>query len=536
MHPTLYQLNTRVHLTRLARQLGRPSTLDDLPDSLFSELAHHGFHWVWLLSVWRTGPFAASISRSHPAWREEFQHSLPDLEEADIGGSGFAITEYAVHPDLGGPAALQRVRQRMQSHGLKLLLDFVPNHVAPDHAWVWQHPDFFVAGTPHDLLAQPQNYLRLNTAAGERIIAHGRDPYFDGWPDTVQLDYSNPAVVEQMTQQLLAIAQQCDGVRCDMAMLLLPDVFLRTWGRAALEFWPQAARRIRERHPKFLLLAEVYWNREWDLQQQGFDYTYDKQLYDRLRAGDASSARDHLRADLTFQNRLARFLENHDEPRAAAVMSADQQEAAAIITYFIPGMRFFHEGQADGHLVRISPHLIRGPDEPTNERLRSFHERLWQTLRDPVFHEDTWQQLDCLPAWHDNPSHDCFLCFAWKPVATNSSVASDSNAAADQASAAVTTWQLIAVNFAPHRSQCFVRWPRQTHHDQLSTTPIPHDARIALTDRLSDARYERELHDLLTRGLYLDLPAWGYHIFTVSNVVTTGASRLDAIVVSNSPD
>ncbi len=127
------------------------------------------------------------------------------------------------------------------------MLDFVPNHMGPDHPWVEDHPDYFVAGTEDDLQKNPQNYIRVKRSQGDMILAYGRDPYFSGWPDTLQLDYSNPATVEAMTKELLRISGQCDGVRCDMAMLVLPDVFERTWGRKAQSFWPDATKAVREK-------------------------------------------------------------------------------------------------------------------------------------------------------------------------------------------------------------------------------------------------------------------------------------------------
>jgi glycosidase len=180
------------------------------------------------------------------------------------------------------------------------------------------------------------------------LLAYGRDPYFPGWPDTVQLNYANPALQEAMVGELTKIAGQCDGVRCDMAMLILPDVFERTWGQRAPLFWPKATQRVRERFPHFLLMAEVYWDLEWTLLQQGFDYAYDKRLYDRLREGHARPVREHLHAGLDYQNKLARFLENHDEPRAATAFSAEVHKAAAVITFLSPGLRFFHQGQFEG--------------------------------------------------------------------------------------------------------------------------------------------------------------------------------------------
>src|SRR5262249_42233979 len=158
------------------------------------------------------------------------------------------------------------------------------NHTALDHPWVNQHPEFYMHGTEADRARESQNYVSATWAAGSPTLAYGRDPYFPGWPDTLQLDYGNPATQEAMVGELLKIADQCDGLRCDMAMLVLPEVFERTWGRAAPSFWPNATQRVRERVPGFLFMAEVYWDLEWTVLQQGFDYAYDKRLYDRLRA------------------------------------------------------------------------------------------------------------------------------------------------------------------------------------------------------------------------------------------------------------
>src|SRR5262245_59069268 len=109
-YPSLFQVNTRVWLTDLAQRLGRPVTLDDIPDEDLDRIAGMRFDWIWLLSVWQTGAVAQRISRSNPEWRAEFEHTLPDLREGDITGSGFAITGYSVHTSLGGDAALARLR------------------------------------------------------------------------------------------------------------------------------------------------------------------------------------------------------------------------------------------------------------------------------------------------------------------------------------------------------------------------------------------------------------------------------------------
>jgi hypothetical protein len=484
-YPSLYQINTRAWLTELSRSLGRPATLDDVPDAELDRLAQMGFDWIWLLSVWQTGLAGQRVSRSNSGWRREFQETLPDLREEDIAGSGFAVAGYTVHSQLGGDAALARLRERLSKRGLRLLLDFVPNHTGLDHPWVETHPEYYIAGTELDLARAPHNYTWVKRKAGDLLLAYGRDPYFAGWPDTLQLNYALPAMQEAMIGELQRIAGQCDGVRCDMAMLVLPDVFERTWGVRAPLFWPNATRRVRECHPGFLFMAEVYWDLEWTLQQQGFDYAYDKRLYDRLREGRARPVREHFHAGLDYQDKLARFLENHDEPRAAATFAPGVHQAAAVITFLSPGLRFFHEGQFSGRKKRISPHLVRRPDEPVDADLAKFYDRLLAVLRQPVVRDGRWQLLECVPAWDGNWTSDCFLAFAWQGPGGER--------------------LLAAVNYAPNQSQCYVR---------LQFTDLG-GRQWRLEDQVVAAVYDRDGGDLQSRGLYLDMAPWQACVFAL---------------------
>ena len=485
-YPSLYQINTRVWLTELSRRLGRRPTLDDIPEVELDRIAQMGFDWVWFLSVWQTGLAAQKVSRSNPEWRKEFQETLPDLREEDIAGSGFAITGYSVHEQLGGDAALARLRERLKKRGLKLMLDFVPNHMALDHPWVEDHPEYFVRGTELDLARAPQNYTWIKRQHGDLLLAHGRDPYFPGWPDTLQLNYANPATQEAMIGELLKIAGQCDGVRCDMAMLVLPDVFERTWGQRAPLFWPTATTRVRERTPGFTFMAEVYWDLEWTMQQQGFDYAYDKRLYDRLREHHAKPVREHFHAGLDYQDKLARFLENHDEPRAAATFPPEIHKAAAAITFLSPGLRFFHQGQFEGRTKRISPHLSRGPDEPINQELREFYDRLLAILRQSAFRDGDWRLLECTPAWDGNWTSDCFIVFAWESPGGNRFI--------------------VAVNYSANQSQCHVRLPFENLRGK----------KWKLQDQLSAAEYDWNGDDLTGRGLFLDMKPWQACVFALT--------------------
>jgi hypothetical protein len=486
LYPSLYQINTRVWLTVLSQALGRAATLDDIPDAELDRLAKKGFDWVWFLSVWQTGPAGRRVSRTNPEWRREFQETLPDLREEDIAGSGFAITGYTVHDHLGGDAALRRLRERLRARGLRLLLDFVPNHTALDHHWVEEHPEYYVPGTDQDMVRAPQNYTVVKRTQGDCLLAHGRDPYFSGWPDTLQLNYGNPATQEAMIAELVKIAGQCDGVRCDMAMLVLPDVFERTWNIRAQPFWPHATHRVRAQAPDFCFMAEVYWDLEWTLQQQGFDYAYDKRLYDRLRDGHVLPLREHFHAGLDYQNKLARFLENHDEPRAAATFPLAAHQAAAVITFLSPGLRFFHQGQFEGRRKRISPHLCRGPAEAADQQLQQFYDRLLAVLRQPVVREGQWQLLECQSAWEGNWTWDCFLAFAWQGPGVDRF--------------------LVTVNYAPNQSQCYVRLPFADLDG----------SQWRLQDQMAGVVYERDGSDLRGRGLYLDVLPWQTSVFALT--------------------
>src|SRR5579872_5399695 len=211
-NPALYQVNTRVWLTELSRKLGRTATLADIPDAELDRLAEMGFDWIWMLSVWQTGLAGQQVSRTNPEWRREFQETLPDLRDEDIPGSGFAIAGYTVQKALGGDAALARLRERLKARGLRLMLDFVPNHTGLDHPWVNDHPEYYIAGSELDLARAPKNYTWVKRPQGDLLLAYGRDPYFDGWPDTLQLNYANPATQAAMIGELERISTQCDGL------------------------------------------------------------------------------------------------------------------------------------------------------------------------------------------------------------------------------------------------------------------------------------------------------------------------------------
>jgi hypothetical protein len=477
--PTLYQIHTRDWLWRLS-QSDRLITLDQIPDGELDRLTGFGFNWLYLLGVWQTGEAGREMS-AQQASHAEYDVALPGWQQADVVGSPFAVVSYDVHRDFGGNTALSVLRERLRKRGIRLILDFVANHTAIDHPWAHEQPDYYVSGTEDDLAREPQNYIRLNDG---RIVAHGRDPYFPGWSDTLQLNYGNAALRSAMRAQLVAISQICDGVRCDMAMLILPEIFKKTWSIETAEFWTEAIRSAREQHPDFLLMAEVYWGLEWELQQRGFDFTYDKELLDRLLERNADRVHGQLMATPEFQAKSARFLENHDEQRIAAILPVDVHKAAAILTYLVPGLHFFHDGQLSGYLRKPNIHLAHRAPEPPNPDFEHLYKLLLNTL--PEVCRDRWQLLTTGPAWEGNLTFRDLICFNWfqngRPT------------------------YLIAVNYADHPSQCYVNLP----------LPLGSEGVVVLEDRMGHESYRREIDQIRKEGLYLALPAWGYNVFQVT--------------------
>jgi hypothetical protein len=482
-YPSLLQINARVWLRRLSGEAGKRITLSDIDDDVVDGWAESGVDWIWLLSVWQTGAMGREISRSDAELRAGYVGALPDLVEDDICGSGFAITAYAVADGLGGETALRAFRERLARRGIRLMLDFVPNHTACDHPWVRTHPEYYVRGSEAALAGAPRNYLQIETDHGTMHLAHGRDPNYPAWTDTLQLDYANPDLQRAQIAELAAVAGKCDGARCDMAMLLLPEVFQRSWGVTPEAFWPGAIAAVRAQYPAFTFLAEVYWDLEWTLQQQGFDYCYDKRLYDRLKIGAVGPIRDHLRARLAYQDRLARFLENHDEPRAAAEFPLPRHRAAAMVTFLSPGLRFFHQGQFEGARIRVPVQLCRGPVEPGDPAIAAFYSRLLRVIKaNDALRFGAWSQIEPKPAWSGNWSAGGFIIFAW---------------------AGGKNRYIVVVNYAGTRGQCRAPLP----------FPDLQGRSWRLTDMIGPEIYERNGAELVDPGLYIDHAPWHYNLF-----------------------
>ncbi len=485
--PLIYEINTWVWLDELSRRHRKAVDLAAVPKREWDTIASYGFDAVWLMGVWERSPAGIRIANANQGLVADFRRALPDFVEADNVGSPYCVRRYAVDSRLGGPEGLAAARSQLARRGLRLILDFVPNHVAPDHPWTSEHPEYFVRGDAEGLRRDPPSFVET----GGRIYACGRDPFFPAWPDVLQLNAFSGALRGAATETVQAIADQCDGVRCDMAMLLLNEVFQRTWGDRAGpppngEYWPELIGAVRERHPGFLFLAEAYWDLEWELQRQGFDYCYDKRLYDRLERGDAEGVRAHLGADLSYQQRLVRFLENHDEPRAAAVFPPGKDRAVAVAALAVPGAKLLHEGQFRGRKARLPVFLSRRPQEEPDTELEDFYLRLVAEITGEPFRTGRWE-LCATTGWPDNPTHRNLVAWCWEKGASR---------------------RLIAVNLSETPSQALLRVP---WGDLRGTT-------WRLDDRLTGKRFDRSGDEMAGAGLYVSLGAWGIHFWRVTAV------------------
>jgi hypothetical protein len=376
-HPVVYEINAWVWMDELSRKHGRPVTFSSVPREEWDALAFPGLDAVWFMGVWERSPAGIAVANRNEGLLENFRRALPDFQLEDNVGSPYCVRRYTVDEHLGGRYGLEDAREELAKRGLKLILDFVPNHVAPDHPWVVSHPEYFIQGSADDVQKDPASFLEVEG----KVFARGRDPYFPAWQDVLQLNAFAPGLRQAAIETVADIAGQCDGVRCDMAMLFLNGIFEGTWGGRAgwcpeTEYWIDMISAVKAAHPGFLFMAEAYWDLEWELQERGFDYCYDKRLYDRLEHESAQNVRLHLRAESAYQNRLVRFIENHDEPRALSAFSPLKARAAAVTMATIPGAKLFHEGQFEGRKVRLPVFLARRPVETADRDLMAFYKRL----------------------------------------------------------------------------------------------------------------------------------------------------------------
>lgn len=500
--PFIYQINTFVWLNNLREQYQRPLTLADVPDEALDAIRDLGMDAVWLMGVWQRSEAARQSALNYT---HEYRPVLPDLTGDDVIGSAYAIQDYTVDARLGGRKALAALRRRLRKRGLRLILDFVPNHVATDHPWITRQPHYLIRGDAETFEKYPGmffvgggNSSNGNGNNGDHaplIIGHGRDPYFPSWIDTAQLNAFSAELRAAAHETLLDIAEQCDGVRCDMAMLMINRVFQQTWGayvdtpQPETEYWAEVIPPVKETHPDFLFMAEVYWDMEHELQQLGFDFTYDKTLYDRLLEGDVWRVREHLRAETGFQQRMIRFIENHDEPRASASAGIEKSRALATVICTLPGGVLIHDGQLVGRAAKLPVQISRQPQEPAHRALNHFYRRLLAETTSALYRDGDWTMLDVTPAYTEGVStHHNLLAFSCE--------------FGDEQ-------RLVVVNITPVWSQGLIRLDRWKHLNRRHWR---------LFDVLNGSCMYRSGSRVLNDGLYVECEPFQSFIYQLERV------------------
>ena len=489
-NPHIYEINLMTWLEALSRREQRKIDLRSIPLREWRDLKALGMDLVWLMGMWHRSPDSRRRARAEPQLVKACGNILEDFNIEDIVGSAYAVHDYRPDPAFGSLEDLRTLKATLEDEGLQLVLDFVPNHTACDHPWITQYPERYVLGEKKGEAACEEGYFLAGRSPDQNCFAHGKDPYFPPWTDTAQINYGQDKTMEAMSETILHLSEHCHGFRCDMAMLILKDVFVQTWGQrlggkiAEREFWSFAIEKLRSAGRSNILIAEAYWGKDASLISHGFDYAYDKHLYDLMGRGDVRGMKDALSAPVPSQEKMVRFLENHDEERAIMLFGSGKIRCAMIIQATIPGMRFWHHGQWDGHRLHIPVQLRRAPDEASDSDLRAFSERLLKEINHPVFHEGLFKMCHT-HGWSDNNSHVNLLAWSWEKGDHR---------------------RLIIVNFSSEPAQGYIT---------LSKGLLPMSKHLVFLDPIKKESYQRDFAEVENTGLYSGLESGDFHFFII---------------------
>jgi len=488
-NPSIYEINTRVWLKRFG-QGKQKLTLADVPNSYWDDFSKKGFDYIWLMGVWKLCDSVIEKYCFEEGLVKSYKRALKDWEHKDVVGSPFAIAEYKINPLLGLKRSLLELKSQLNKKGMKLILDFVPNHFSAESPLIKTQPEIFLSVDKEQYENDP--YTFYQPFPGEqKFFAHGRDPFFPAWQDTVQVNIFDQHARDFLTKTLLELTKVCDGVRCDMSMLVYNNVFMNTWSgvlekngyeKPNTEFWADAISKVKNKRSDFIFIAETYWNLEWDLQQLGFDYTYDKNLTDRLKSATTIEIREHLLAEPDYQKKSLRFIENHDEERAISVLGREKSKAAAVIISTIQGMRFYHDGQFEGKKIKLPVQLGREQNEPTVEGLPEFYNKLLSITSHEIFKNGKWTLIEPIYSWETNTTFKNILAWEW-------------------------TWHnekiIVVINYSAVISTCRIKLDLRGFQEEF-----------IIADLLNDQTYARSAEEAYHAGLYIELKPYHAHIFS----------------------
>lgn len=489
INPGLLEVNTRVWI----KKFGIDARFSDIDQKFIDELSKKGIEILWMMGVWKTSPGLAAQYCFGIDLVPGYVKALSDWKKEDVIGSPFAIDDYILNPALGTEDDLLKFKERLNNSGMKLFLDFIPNHFGADSSLIQSHPEIFLQTDKNSFDKDPYAFFKYNGVGKPLYLVHGRDPFFPPWSDTAQVNYFEPAARDIMTKKLSYIASVADGVRCDMAMLPLNNVFQNTWmgvlsetnyKKPGDEFWRFSIAKTKEKNPDFMFMAEAYWDLEWQLQQLGFDYTYDKKLYDRLSEGDIQGIRGHLQADKQYQLKSVRFIENHDEERSIVNLGRFKALAAATVISTIQGVHFYYDGQFEGKKTKLPVQLGREPVEKPSVMIQLYYDNLLEITNEKIFKNGEWQLLNPLNADPANFSCDNFLAWQWSLE---------------------NELRIVVINYSHSTSQCRLKM------DLSAANGI-----VSLKDLLTDMVYKRSVKEISDPGLFIELKGYQSHIFALT--------------------
>ncbi len=290
-------------------------------------------------------------------------HPIGALNRKGTLGSPYAALDFrGFEPTFGTAEDFRALVAAVHARGMKLIIDFVPDHTAPDHPWTRQHPDW---------------YFRDST--GAPMVPRDAEGRLTDWTDVVQLDYGNPEVRREMIATMRWWLQEfdIDGYRVDVA------------GFLPLDFWREATPQLRAALPRpILLLAE--WG-TFDMHRAGFDLTYGWNGYGALKAvwRGETPASGYVERALLEQDSMPhggmrlRFTTNHDEtawdnPPVTIFGGSAGARAAFVATALLPGRTMIYNGQEieSPQKLRLFERDPIAWDQPGADAARAFYARV----------------------------------------------------------------------------------------------------------------------------------------------------------------